>query len=147
MWNVQPVIFEDEDEEALKADFIRLCALYPQQGTFEIAAHVFRFQRDPEMRSQQAAMIWNKDLDVQEKIRLARINGQDNTVPIPTREQRLHQLQELFETATSVKDKVAVARLIAEMQGEIVKAIDKTVDNKNKPPTLPTFVIAQYKDD
>lgn len=148
MWNVAPVIFEDEDEEALKADFIRLCALYPQQSTFEIAAHVFRFQRDPEMRSQQAAMIWVKDLDVQERIRLARINGGEEAKPIPTKEQRLQQLQELFEDPlTAVKDKVAVARLIAEIQGEIVKAIDKTVDNKNKPPSLPTFIIAQYKDD
>jgi hypothetical protein len=148
MWNVDPVIFEDEDEEALKANFVRLSALYPQQGAFDIAAYVFKNQRDPEMRGQQAAMIWTKDLEIQERIREARLNGGNEPSPIPTKEQRLRQLQALFEDPeTAVKDKIGLARLIAEIQGEIVKAIDKSVDHKNKGPALPAFIIAQYKDD
>ena len=147
MWNAPPVIFDNEDEEKLKADFIRLCALYPEQTIFEIASYVFRNQVDPETRSQQAAQIWNKDLEVLERIRLAKLNGGTEPKPIPDKSIRLQQLQEIFESAdTSAKDKIAVARLIAEMEGEIVKAVDKNVTNKSKV-SLPTFVIAQYSDD
>lgn len=146
MWNVAPVIFEDEDEEALKADFIRLRALYPNQDQFEIARYVFRKQVDPELRSQQAAMIWSKDLEVMERIRVASLNGGEEPRAIPTKEQRLQQLQAIFEDSeTAVKDKVAVARLIAEIQGEIVKAVDKRItDTGRKVPRQ--IVFAQYDD-
>lgn len=146
MWNVAPVIFEDEDEEALKANFIRLCALYPNQPVFDIASYVFRNQQDPELRSQQAAMIWQKDIEVQERIRLARLNGGEEAKPIPSKEKRLEQLQAIFESdETSVKDKLAAARLIAEIQGEIVKAVDKKItDTGRKMPRQ--IVFAQSND-
>lgn len=147
MWNTPPVIFDNEDEEALKADFIRLCALYPERTIFEIASYVFRNQVDPELRSSQAAQIWNKDLEVLERIRLAKVNGGVEPKAIPDKSIRLQQLQSIAEdTDVSAKDRIAAARLVAEMEGEIVKAVDKNVTNKSKV-SLPTFVIAQYSDD
>jgi hypothetical protein len=145
MWNAQPVIFEDEDEEKLKADFIRLCALYPSQDIFEIASYVFRHQRDPEMRSQQAGMIWSKDIEIQERIRLARLNGGKEAAPIPDKAARLQMLQTIFEDESqAAKDRLAAARLISEIQGEIVKAVDKKIDHGKRPPRQ--IVFAQYAD-
>lgn len=147
MWNVAPVIFEDEDEEALKADFIRLCALYPQQGTFEIAAYVFRNQRDPEMRAQQAAMIWAKDLDIQERIRQARLNGGAEASPIDTKEEKLRKLEAIYDDENvKMTDRLKAMELHAQIQGEIVKAVDKKVTDigKRSPRQI---VFAQYPDD
>ncbi len=146
MWETKPVIFEDEDEEKLLADFVRLCALYPDQNYLEIASYVFRNQRDPELRAAQAGMIWHKDVGVKERIRLAKLNGGKEAAPIPDKAARLQMLQTIFEDeGQSAKDRLAAARLISEIEGEIIKAIDKRIDDK-RTANLPTFVIAQYAD-
>ena len=146
MWNTAPVIFEDEDEEALKANFIRLCALYPNQPVFEVAAYVFRNQRDPELRSQQAAMIWQKDIEVQERIRQARLNGGEEAAAIESKEEKLRKLQAIYNDAeVKVTDRLKAFELHAQIQGEIVKAIDKKVtDNSRKAPRQ--IVFAQSND-
>lgn len=131
MWSVAPAIFDDEDEDKLKADFIRLCALYPNQDILEISSYVFRNQRDPSLRSEQAATIWLKDLDVLERIRIAKLNGGAEPSPIPTKEARMRQLQKLFEDVnTPAREKIAAARLIAEMNSEITKAVEKKITNE-----------------
>lgn len=147
MWNDAPTIFDDEDEEALKADFIRLVALYPQQPIFEVAAYVFRFQRDPELRSQQAAMIWQKDIEVQERIRKARINGGEEPAPIESKEDKLRKLQAIYDDETvKVPDRLKAFELHAQIQGEIVKAVDKKItDNSKRAPRQ--IVFAQYPND
>jgi hypothetical protein len=147
MWNQPVAIFEDEDEDALKADFIRLCAVYPNQDIFEIASYVFRNQRDPLLRSQQAAMVWGKDLEVMERIRQARLNGGVEPSSIDDKETKLRKLQAFYDNEENdMKDRLAAMRLHAEMSGEIVKAIDKKVET-NKVKAFPTFVIAQYADE
>lgn len=145
MWNAQPVIFEDEDEEKLKADFIRLSALYPNQDIFEIASYVFRNQRDPEMRSQQAGMIWSKDIEVQERIRLARLNGGEEPSPIDSKEDKLRKLQAFYDNEDNkLADRIKAMELHAQIQGEIIKAVDKKVDHTKRAPRQ--IIFAQYAD-
>jgi hypothetical protein len=146
MWNTAPVIFEDEDEEALKANFIRLCVLYSNQPVFEVAAYVFRNQRDPELRSQQAAMIWQKDIEVQERIRQARLNGGEEPAAIATKEDKLRMLEAIFTNEQNkLPERIKAIELHAQIQGEIVKAIDKKItDNSRKIPRQ--IVFAQSND-
>jgi hypothetical protein len=148
MWSQPVTIFEDEDEDALKGEFIRLSALHPTRTPDEIATYVFRNQRDPGLRSAQAAMVWLKDIDVLERIRQARLNGGVEPGGIHTLEEKLRKLQVLYEDESQdLKDRLAAMRLHAEMSGQIVKAIDKKVDNGAKAKAFPTFVIAQYADE
>lgn len=145
MWTAKPAIFEDEDEEKLKADFIRLCALYPNQDIFEVASYVFRNQRDPELRSQQAGMIWSKDIEVQERIRQARLNGGEEPNPIDTKEDKLRKLEAIYNNEDNkLADRLKAMELHAQIQGEIVKAIDKKVDDGRRKPRQ--IVFAQYAD-
>jgi len=145
MWNTAPLIFEDEDEEKLLADFVKYSAIHKDRDPFEIAAYVFRNQRDPELRAQQAAMIWAKDIDVAERIRLARLNGGAEGSVIPTKEQRMRQLQEMFEDVTlPVKERIAAQRLLSEMAGDIVKAVDKNVTTGKRQPRQ--VIYAKYDD-
>ena len=133
MWEVEPVIFEDEDEESLKADFVRLRAIYPDQSIFDIASYVFRHQRDPDTRSQQAAMIWNKDIEIQERIRLARINGGEEPAAIESKEGKLRKLQAIYENElVKVSDRLKAFELHSQIQGEIVKAVDKKITDESR---------------
>lgn len=146
-WETEPLIFEDEDEEALKSDFVRLVALYPEQPVFQIATYVFRKQRDPELRSQQAAMFWQKDIEVQERIRKARLNGGEEPSPIESKEDKLRKLQAIYDNDDNkVIDRLKAFELHAQIQGEIVKAVDKKItDNSKRAPRQ--IVFAQYADD
>jgi hypothetical protein len=148
MWNQPVAIFEDEDEDALKSEFIRLTALHPSRTPDEIAGYVFRKQRDPGLRSAQAAMVWLKDIDVLERIRQARLNGGVEAPGIHSLEDKLRKLQVLYEDESqALKDRLNAMRLHAEMSGQIVKAIDAKVSSTDKVKPFPTFVIAQYADD
>lgn len=148
MWDTKPVIFEDEDEDKLITEFVRLCALYPARQAFEICDYLFRNLRDPELRSKQAAMIWSNDLAVQERIRLAKLN--DGAEPQEwTKEKLQARILAVTEDDTiGYQQKKAMIEgymSIAQMEGLIVKSVDKKVDNKNRP-NLPTIVFAQYSD-
>jgi hypothetical protein len=130
MWNVAPVIFEDEDEEKLKADFVAYSARYPNFEPFEVGAYVFRNQRDAEMRAQQAVMIWLKDLEVQERIRLAKLNGGKEADPVETREQKLKKLEVIYnDPDVKTADRLKAMELHAQIQGEITKSVEKKVEN------------------
>lgn len=145
MWNVAPVMFEDEDEEQLKADFITYSARYPDVEPFEIGAYVFRHQRDPEMRSQQAVMIWLKDLDVKERIRLAKLNGGVEDKGVETKEDKLRKLEAIYNDAdVSVSQRLKAMELHAQIQGEIVKAVEKKTEDRTK--RFPQIVFARYDD-
>lgn len=130
MWNVAPVIFEDEDEERLIADFVTYSARYPDRDPFEIAAYVFRNQRDNELRANQAAMIWSKDLPIQERIRTARLNGGAEPSPVESKESKLKKLEAIYnDDSIKTADRLKAMELHAQIQGEIVKAVDKKVTN------------------
>ncbi len=144
MWNQPILLFEGEDEEALKAEFIRLSAIYAAYPAGEIAQVVFKGLRDPILRSQQAADAWSNDLSVKERIRQAKLNGGVEPKPVLTKEQQLAQLQALADDdKTPVKEKLAAHRLIAEMQGFVIKAVEKTSTERRR---FPQVIIAQYAD-
>lgn len=142
MWNMPVLLFDDEDEEALKAEFIRLSALYPLYQPGEIAQAVFRGLRDPILRSQQAADAWAADLEVKERIRLARLNGGVEPKPVASKEEQLVKLQALADDESKpLKERLTAHRLIAEMQGYVVKAVEQRDKTAKR---LPTIVYAQY---
>lgn len=143
MWSAPILLFDGEDEEALKAEFVRLSALYPAYPPGEIAQVVFKHLPDPVLRSQQAADAWMAELEVKERIRQARLNGGVEPRPILSKEQQIAQLQALADDdKTPIKEKLAAHRLIAEMQGYVVKAVEKKIDDNRR--RFPSVVIAQY---
>jgi hypothetical protein len=143
MWTAPVLLFDDEDEEALKAEFVRLSALYPNYPAGDIAKVVFKDLRDPILRSQQAAEAWSSDLDVKERIRAARLNGGTEPKAILTKEDHIRKLQVIADDETQpLKERLAAHRLIAEMQGHVVKAVEKKTEDLTK--RLPTIVYAQY---
>jgi hypothetical protein len=143
MWSAPILLFDGEDEEALKAEFIRLSAIYQAYSPGEIAEVVFKNLPDPILRSHQAASVWMADLEVKERIRQAKLNGGIEPRPILSKEQQIAQLQALADDdKTPIREKLAAHRLIAEMQGFVVKAVEKTVDDKRR--RFPQVVLAQY---
>lgn len=146
MWNVQPVIFEDEDEEALKAEFIRLSAENPDRTPIEIAEYVFRYAQDPSLRSAQAALIWSKDLEVLDRIRHYRLTGGDAEGEIASKKAKLKVLEAIYnDLGQKAADRIKAIELHAQIQGEIIKAVEKTIDDKTR--RFPKIVYAQYPDD
>lgn len=147
-WNQPATFFEDEDEEALKAEYIRLSALYPTEDMFAIASYVFRNQVDPDLRCQQAAMIWNKDLSVKERIRQARLNGGKEPELLTKESLQAKILAVTEDEMIDYRQKKAMIDgylAYAELNGWKIKAVDKTINDKTAK-NLPTFVFAQYPD-
>lgn len=130
MWNAPATFFEDEDEDALKAEYIRLRALHPTTEQLEVAAYVFRRQRDPSARSQQASLEWERDIDVRERIRHARLTGGKT---IDTKEQKLSKLQAIYDDENNgLRERILALRLHGEMSGEITKPGDRALgENDN----------------
>lgn len=146
MWSAAPTILEGEDEEALKSRFIQLVASYPSHNPYEIAEHVFKDLRDPGLRSQQAAMIWLKDVEVLERIRLYRLNGGDEVRPVKSKEQLILELEVIAENdKTPIKERIAAYAQIARMQGYEIKAVEMTTNDKTERK-LPQFTFARYDD-
>lgn len=127
----QLIIFDDEDEETLKSEFINLCAKHKNTFShYEVAIHVFRNLRDPEMRARQAADYWGKDLNVAERIRQAILLADDDVACGKAEIQR--RLLAVADSAlTSAKDRIDALKTLAQMQGLIVKPIEFRGDNKN----------------
>jgi hypothetical protein len=71
-WDAPLIIFEDEDEDELINEFIRLSALYPAYEPFEIAQVVFENLKDPTFRANHAAMKWSSNLSIKKRIDEAR---------------------------------------------------------------------------
>jgi hypothetical protein len=138
----QLIIFPDEDEETLKSEFISLCAKHRNTFShYEVAVHVFRNLRDPEMRARQAADYWGKDLDVQERIRQA-INLADDEVACGEQAIKRRLLAIADSNTASYKDKNDALKTLAQMQGLIVKPIEFKNPSNVKAVGLATFQFA-----
>lgn len=146
MFSVRPPFFEGEDEAAIRAEFVRLVALYPNANPYDVALHLFKDKFglvDPELRSQQSAAYWLRDIGVQEEIRLERLEGGRGQTQVKSKEQTIRELHAMAEdTGLDAKDRLAAYRLAAELQGQVIKAVDKSIKDTRRK--LPTFVIRQY---
>lgn len=129
-WETPVPIFEDEDEDELIGEFIRLSALYPQYEPFQVCQVIFKNRRDPIMRANQAAMVWSKDLEILERIRQARLNGPTDEAQIQTKEQLQTRINSVIEdnTINSQEKKVRIEgyMAIAKLKGWAEGAEDDT---------------------
>ena len=144
MWNNTPVIFEDEDEAELKARFIDLWVRYPNEHIFTIASHVFKLQKDPETRSQQAALIWSKDLEVKEAVRQARLNGDEDQTELTKESLQRKLIATTEDESLDYREKKVMIEgylAIAEINGWKIKAIDKKTTTKRvkRPITIARY--------
>ena len=134
--------FENEDEETLKEEFVRFTVRYPGHTPYQIAQHLFKDLKEPELRAGQASNLWSIDLDIQERIRKYKLFGipQD----LPTREEHLAFLaRKLADNSVPEKEKTVYSKQFADIQGWVVK---ENTTNLNMPNGLPTFVIGRYDD-
>lgn len=144
MWSEQATFYEGEDEAALRDEFARLVAKYPQQDPYQIAHHVFKKLKDPFSRSQQACMNWMADVEVLELITRYRRGEGDG---VATKEEAFKLAWAIANgTVAATKEQVAALKLFGEMQGLIVKQIDKVVDDKTTKRAAPQIVFARYAD-
>lgn len=125
----QPLTFlEGENEAELRARFVTLTAKHGGRFTpHEVAKFVFRDLPDPNLRAMQAADYWSKDLEVQEQIRILTADGGE--VVNTEKARLLAMLMNIAQTAVSDKEKLTAIRTIAEMEGYIVKAVDKKISH------------------
>jgi len=140
------VFFEDDDEAELRLEYIRLMAKHQNKfSPYEVAKYVFRDCRDPELRSQQAAQVWSNDLEVKEAIDDI-IMGRNKTSDLDDKSQRLRVLKSIYDDPnTPVKERIAAIRVAAELEGEVIKAVDKKVTIRDNV-ALPQFTIMRYDD-
>lgn len=143
MWNAEPLLFDDEDEAALKARFVELWAKYPDRSIVEIGDYIFKDLRNPEVRGAQWAMRWAKDLEVLEAVKKLR-QGQVQS-DVATKEEIINSAWALAHSqGVDPKDKVAALKLIAEMQGMIEKNINKKTEEVKR--RMPNIVFERYAD-
>jgi hypothetical protein len=149
MWTQDALIFEEdgEDEEAMISEFVRLSALYPEEQPQSITEYIFKNLRDPGMRSLQAAVVWARDLDIKERIRLAKRKGVDEPKEYTIHEWEAEVLALTRDATVLPNEKKAMLEgymNIATIKGWVKKAIDKTVTNNTS--RLPVIVFAPYPD-
>jgi hypothetical protein len=141
MWDTPVPIFEDEDEDKLIGEFVRLSALYPQYEPFQITAEVFKGLKDPTMRANQAAMIWSKDLSILERIRQARLAGPADQT-IQNKEQLEARIKATIEDTTlhSQEKKVRIEGYMnfAKLKGWVDS---DSGDEKRRVPVVMNFGI------
>lgn len=136
MWTAPVPIFEDEDEDALIGEFVKLSALYPNYDPIEIARHIFKDLRDPELRAGQAAMQWLKDITIKERIRKARRDGNIDDKPKLTKDQLQAKILATTEdtnlTAQEKKVMIEGYQAYAQNEGWLIKAVEAKVDDNRR---------------
>jgi len=148
MWEESPIIFDDEDEAALKDRFVELCAkYYPGRSEFEIGEYTFKGLKDASSRGAQAGKVWIRDLEVLERIDEYRRNGGPPVVEVqgqPVISKEEYQ-RELLARARQAGDKESAAfyKQFAEVNGWVIKQIDANV-NDSRP--LPKITFKRYDD-
>lgn len=134
MWNDEPLIFDDEDEEALKTKYVNLKHRYKNKySDIEIADEVFRGLRDPLLRGRQAIAIWSRNLELQERIRMLDLFGENHKIIKSEEEYQAAVLATIQDDSLSSQEKkvrIDGYRLLGEANSWIKKAVDKTINDK-----------------
>lgn len=148
MWTAPVPFFEDEDEEAIVGDFVTMSARYPKYSAFDICQHIFKDLRDPEMRANQAALQWSKDLTILERIRQARLNGGFEQSAKLTKEQLQAKILSVTEddnlTTQEKKIRLEGYMAYAETEGWKVKAVEKKTEDRTR--RFPQLIQGIYPD-
>lgn len=143
MWNADPLLFEDEDEAALRGRFVELWAKYPNRSIVEIGDYIFKDLRNPEVRGAQWAMRWAKDLEVLEAVKKLRQGRVDADGGLPSKAELINMaLAIVGNDRVDAKDQVAALKLIAEMQGMVEKNVNKKVEEVKR--RMPNIVFERY---
>lgn len=139
MWETPVPIFDDEDEAELIARFVQMSARYADREPMEICGVIFKNLRDPIMRANQAAMNWSKDLDIIERIHLARLNGGEEEKPVETKAMKLRKLEAMYnDEKMNPRERLKAIELHARITGEI----DGEGGDDNKSRRTPVFNFA-----
>lgn len=134
---VNLVFFEGEDPEALKQEFIRLCAKHKHSQTpMAIAKYVFRDLREPILRAMQAAAYWGDDIAVLEAIDHLILYGAEGDVADLIKRQKIAMVI-AEDTKEAAKDRIAALEYVSKTKGEIKRLMDIDVGDKaGKPLTM-----------
>jgi hypothetical protein len=137
-------LFDDENEEVLVSEFVRLSSKYGATYTAQdIAKQVFKDLREPN-RYLQVATIWANDLDIKERIS-DYSNGVDKT--LDSQESYIKQLETMAaNTMNPIKERIEALKLAAQIQGMIKKQVETNNINKNENTGIPQFVFAIHPD-
>lgn len=121
------VIYEDENEEDLRAEYVRLMCKWRTSYTPEqVCQFIFRNLRSPD-RYIVAAQLWANDLELRSDVDDL-INGRSENLDV--KDNLKAQLQAIVDlTSTPAKEKIAAIQLMAQMEGLIIKQIDKKNTN------------------
>ena len=146
----QLIIYENEDEDELLNEFIRLSALYPEYPPYEVASTVFAGKVEAWSRSMQAAQVWSNSIEIRERIRLAKANRNNpNGNTYTNKEEYLKAVHSLtFDDSIGYQEKkvrLDGMKLLGEANGWIIKTVDKKTENVNRK--LPNFIIKKYDDE
>lgn len=148
MWSAPVPMFEEDNEAELIASFVRMSALYPAYSAYEICRHIFKDLRDPELRSNQAALQWSKDLEILERIRQARLNGGTEVSSQLSKEVLEQRILATIEDTTigyqEKKARIEGYMAVAELNGWKIKAIEKKTQDETR--RFPQIIHAVYAD-
>lgn len=123
--------YPEENADDLRAEFVRYKVLLKNNASYNdlaICQHIFRNLRDPD-RYIVAAQVWGQDIEVAEAINLAthgQINTSDKQADLEARFMAIAD-----SSATFAKDKINALLAVAQMNGFIIKQVDKKTTNIN----------------
>ncbi len=148
MWNAAVTLFDDENEEALIERFVELSAAWPNEDPISICRFIFETMKDPELRAGQAAIVWSNSLAIKERIRQLRLNGKPDAETVTKENLQAKILAATEDDGLSHHDKKAKIEgymAYAQLNGWVVKAIEKKTENLN--PRFPQVIAHIYPDD
>jgi len=135
-------INDDEDAEALLAEFIRLCVHYKitdndGKHTFmTVGRYVFAKLRDPGLRGEQCGKEWGDDIAVLEKIKHHIANGFEEKTSLTKAEWQAKIIAVSENSKLSPQEKKSILdglRLYGESEGWLIKSAEPKGAASDKP--------------
>lgn len=139
------IFFEGEDEADLISQFVAWRAKHGDRyNVFEICNHIFKDLKDNTSRANQAALAWQNDLTIQERIDRAIENGGNEPETLTKSAWQAKMLALVYNDKINAQSKSAMIKGLeayAQSEGWIVKAVDKKTEDKTR--RFPRIVMAQ----
>ncbi len=148
-WSDGLVFLEGEDPVALKLRYIEMRARYPEESTFGIAQYVFKDCVDPTLRANQAALIWEQDLQVREDIREKKRRLDNPSLEMTKDQWDMEVLKTALDPHMDYRDKKAktdALALYAKGKPWLTAPTDAKPKDDEKQARPKQFVIKRYDD-